>query len=76
MVTSSAIATAGSEESTSTGSSDTRKRPKKCLRHPEAWKKNVAKAKRVKSEAYVSPTMGKTVGSREIGPASKCKRRC
>ena len=60
-VTSSALEAAGGGESTSNGSSDTPKRPRKRPRRPENWKKNVAKAKRAKGEAYVSPSTGKHV---------------
>ena len=75
-VTSSALEAAGGGESTSNGSSDTPKRPRKRPRRPENWKKNVAKAKRAKGEAYVSPSTGKEVPARETGPACKCKRKC
>lgn len=74
-VTSSAIAAAGGGESTN-GSSDTPRRPRKRPRRPENWRKNVAKAKRAKGEAYVSPTSGKLVPARKTGPACKCKRKC
>ena len=41
-----------------------------------AGKRNVAKAKQVKREAYISPTTGKTVAARDTGPACQCKRKC
>ena len=75
-VTSSTIATAGGGESTSNGSDNTPKRPRKRPRHSEGWKGNVAKAKSAKGEAYVSPTTGKMVAARESGPACQCKRKC
>jgi hypothetical protein len=75
-VTSSTIAAAGGGESTSNGSDNTPKRPRKCPRHSEAWKRNVAKAKRAKGETYISPTTGKMVAARETGPACQCKRKC
>ena len=74
-VTSSAIQEAGGE-STTNGSSDTPKRPKKHPRRPEHWARNVAKAKRAKGEAYVSPSTGKEVPARETKPACKCRRKC
>ena len=61
----------------SNGSSDTPARPKKRPRRPETWKKNVAKTKRAKGEAYVSPASGKLVPARQTGPPCGCKRyRC
>jgi hypothetical protein len=74
-VTSFAIQEAGGE-STSNGNSDTPKRPKKRPRRPEHWEKNVAKAKRAKGEAYISPSTGKEVPARETRPACKCWRKC
>ena len=75
-VTSSALQAAGGGESTSNGGSDIPRRPKKRPRRPESWRKNVAKAKRAKGEAYVSPSTGREVPARETEPPCKCRRKC
>ena len=64
---------AGNGDSTN-GSSDTPHRPRKRIRHPESWKKNAAKAKRAKGEAYISPNTGKAVSGRTTGPDCHCTR--
>ena len=74
-VSSSAIVAAGGGGSTTNGSSDTPIRPRKRPRRTENWKKNVAKAKRAKGEAYVSPSTGSLVPAHKTGPACKCKSR-
>ena len=51
-------------------------RPHKRLRKPELWKRNVAKAKRAKGEAYVSHSTGQVVEAAHPGPPCSCKRRC
>ena len=57
----------------SSSSSSTPIRPRKRLRKPDLWKRNVAKAKRAKGEAYVS---GQVVEAAKPGPPCLCKRRC
>ena len=69
------LRTAGNGDSTN-GSSDTPHRPRKRQRHPENWKRAVAKAKRAKGEAYVSPNTGKAVSGRTTGPDCRCRRKC
>ena len=62
--------------SSSNGSSDTPKRPKKRPRNPESWKRNAAKAKRAKGEEHTSPSSEKTIPARSTGPPCTCKKRC
>ena len=62
--------------SSTKGSTDTPKRPRKRPRKPEMWTRAIAKAKRAKGEEYTSPSTGKTVLVRTTGPDCKCKRRC
>ena len=70
-----AVAKASGGSSTN-GSSDTPKRPRKHVRRPcQKREKNAAKAKRAKGEEYVSPTTGKFVPARKTGPACCCVRR-
>ena len=71
-----AVAEAGGGTSTNGTSSDTQVRPRKRVRHPETWKRNMARAKRAKGEEYVSPSTGELVPARETAPACKCKRKC
>ena len=60
----------------SSSSSSTPARPKKRLLRPEAWKRNVARAKRARGETYTSPSSGKEVAAAEQGPPCKCSRKC
>ena len=75
VATSAAIREAGNGSATN-GSSDTPARPRKRLRKPETWKKNVAKVKRARGEAYVSPCSGREIEARKTGPPCQCKRHC
>lgn len=74
IVASRAIREAGN--GSTNGSSDTPSRPRRRKRRPEAWKKNQAKAKHARGEAYVSPSTGKAVEARKTGPPCRCKRKC
>lgn len=60
----------------SNGSSDTPVRPRKRPRRPTTWKKAVAKVKRARGEAYVSPSSGKLVPERSTGPSCRCRNKC
>ena len=59
----------------SSSSSTTPIRPRKRPRKPELWKRNVAKTKRAKGEAYVSGT-GRVVEAAKPGPPCSCKKQC
>ena len=60
----------------SSSSSSTPARPRKRPRKPELWKRNEAKAKRAKGEAYVSQTTGRVVQAAKPGPPCSCRRKC
>lgn len=60
----------------SSSSSTTPVRPRKRPRKPELWKKNIARLKRAKGEAYVSLTTGRQVEAAKPGPPCSCKRKC
>ena len=64
-----AVRAAGNGSSTN-GSSETPARQRKRRRRPET----VAKTKRAKGEAYISPSTGKLVASRSTGPPCRCKK--
>ena len=68
---SAAVQDAGNRSSN--GSSNTPARPKKRPRHQETWKKNMAKTKRAKGEAYALPASGKVVPARQTGRPCGCK---
>ena len=57
-----AVQAAGNGSSTN-GSSDIPARLRKKPRRPETWKRSVAKTKRARGEAYVSPSTGKFVAA-------------
>ena len=58
--------------SKSSSSSLTPARPRKRLQKPELLERNVAKVKRPKGEAYVSPSTGYEVQPTKPGPTCVC----
>ena len=72
-LTSEAIHTAGNGSS-SNGSSDTHARPRKRPRQPDTWKREVAKAKRVRGETYILLSTGKQVTTRSTRPSCRCQK--
>ena len=60
----------------SSSSSTTPLRPRKRKMCPDAWKKNLAKAKCARGEEYVSSSSGKKVEAAKQGPPCLCKQKC
>ena len=60
----------------SSSSSSTPIRPRKRLRKPDLWKRNLAKTKRPKGEAYVSQGTGQEVEAAKPGAPCSCKKQC
>ena len=52
------------------------KQPRKKLRRPETWDKNVNKRKKNAGEGYVSSKTKREVAARKVGPPCKCKKKC